>query len=170
MIVANEYPEPTNTDRPRLTPRELQVLKVIATGASNRRAGKLLKCSQHTIKFHVNSILFKFDANTRTQAVVKAIRAGLLTDDKEHTLPEIKRTARGFNMYATIVDSYGGSTRVQQSSALGMAHLWLFVKDHEGHEGSAHLTPQNCRDMIAALELHLKVVAHEGLDVQGDAA
>lgn len=168
MIVANEYPEPTNTDRPRLTPRELQVLKVIATGASNRKTSKLLKCSQHTIKFHVNSILFKFDANTRTQAVVKAMRAGMLDEDGK--LPEIEQTNRGFNKYATIVDSYGGSIRVQQSSAFGMAHVWLFVKDHEGHEGSAHLTPQNCRDMIAALELHLKVVAREGLDAEGDAA
>ena len=168
MIAVTEYAEPTNTDRPRLTPRELQVLRAIATGASNRRASKLLKCSQHTIKFHVNSILFKFDANTRTQAVVKAMRAGML--DENGKLPEIARTARGFNMYATIIDSYGGSVRVPQSSAFGMAHLWLFTKDHEENEASAHLTPQNCRDMIAALELHLKVVAHEGLGVQGDAA
>lgn len=61
-----------------LTPRELEVLSLLADGLSNRRIAKRLEISEHTVKFHVNAILMKLDANTRTEAVVKAARRGLL--------------------------------------------------------------------------------------------
>ncbi len=61
-----------------LTPRELEVLALLADGLSNRRVAKRLDISEHTVKFHVNAILLKLDADTRTAAVVKAARLGLL--------------------------------------------------------------------------------------------
>lgn len=61
-----------------LTPRELEVLALLADGLSNRRIAKRLEISEHTVKFHVNALLLKLDADTRTAAVVKAARLGLL--------------------------------------------------------------------------------------------
>jgi DNA-binding NarL/FixJ family response regulator len=63
---------------PSLTPREREVLGLIAAGCSNRRIAKKLGISEHTAKFHVNGILLKLGANTRTEAVVLAARRGLL--------------------------------------------------------------------------------------------
>jgi len=61
-----------------LTPREAEVLSLMAEGLSNKLIADRLKISEHTAKFHVNSILNKLDAETRTEAVVSAARRGLL--------------------------------------------------------------------------------------------
>ena len=61
-----------------LTPRETEVLSLMAEGLSNKLIADRLKISEHTAKFHVNSVLNKFDAETRTEAVVSAARRGLL--------------------------------------------------------------------------------------------
>lgn len=62
----------------RLTARELQVLDLVADGLSNKRIAVRLEISEHTSKFHVNSILAKLGASSRTEAVVIAARRGLL--------------------------------------------------------------------------------------------
>ena len=62
-----------------LTAREHEVLQLLALGLSNRHIGERLDVSIHTVKFHVNSILAKLSASTRTAAVSSAIRAGLIT-------------------------------------------------------------------------------------------
>ncbi len=61
-----------------LTPRELEVLKRMAEGLSNKLIARELEISEHTIKFHVNAILGKLGAQSRTEAVVRATRAGLI--------------------------------------------------------------------------------------------
>ncbi|MES1178467.1 MAG: response regulator transcription factor [Myxococcales bacterium] len=61
-----------------LTPREAEVLGLLAEGLSNKLIADRLKVSDHTAKFHVNSILNKLGAETRTEAVVLAARRGLL--------------------------------------------------------------------------------------------
>ncbi len=65
-------------DGPLLTPREAEVLRLMAEGLSNKLIADQLKISEHTAKFHVNAILTKLDAETRTEAVVSAARRGLL--------------------------------------------------------------------------------------------
>lgn len=60
------------------TPRENEVLALMAEGLSNKLIADRLKISEHTAKFHVNAILTKLDAETRTEAVVSAARRGLL--------------------------------------------------------------------------------------------
>ncbi|MEI9940864.1 MAG: response regulator transcription factor [Pseudomonadota bacterium] len=60
------------------TPREAEVLSLMAEGLSNKLIADRLKISEHTAKFHVNAILNKLDAETRTEAVVSAARRGLL--------------------------------------------------------------------------------------------
>lgn len=62
-----------------LTTRELEVLELLAEGLSNKLIAARLGISEHTVKFHVNAILSKLDAETRTEAVVRAARLGLLT-------------------------------------------------------------------------------------------
>jgi NarL family two-component system response regulator YdfI len=61
-----------------LTPRELEVLQLLADGRTNRAIAEALAISEHTVKFHVTSILSKLDAESRTAAAVQAARAGLL--------------------------------------------------------------------------------------------
>lgn len=68
----------TPPDGPVLTPREAEVLRLMAEGLSNKLIADRLKISDHTAKFHVNSILNKLGAETRTEAVVSAARRGLL--------------------------------------------------------------------------------------------
>jgi len=65
-------------ESPLFTPRETEVLSLMAEGLSNKLIGERLKISDHTAKFHVNAILTKLDAETRTEAVVSAARRGLL--------------------------------------------------------------------------------------------
>jgi DNA-binding NarL/FixJ family response regulator len=61
-----------------LTPRELDVLKALADGASNKAIARRLGISFHTVKFHVAAILAKLDADSRTEAVAKAAHLGLV--------------------------------------------------------------------------------------------
>lgn len=61
-----------------LTSRELQVLALLAEGASNKVIARRLGISVHTAKFHVGSVLDKLDAVGRTDAVAHAARLGLI--------------------------------------------------------------------------------------------
>jgi DNA-binding CsgD family transcriptional regulator len=61
-----------------LTPRELEVLALLAEGASNKLIGRRLGISAHTAKYHVASLLEKLDAVSRTDAVAHAARIGVL--------------------------------------------------------------------------------------------
>jgi DNA-binding CsgD family transcriptional regulator len=61
-----------------LTPRELDVLALLAEGASNKTIAKQLGISVHTAKFHVSSLLEKLDATGRTDAVAHAARRGVI--------------------------------------------------------------------------------------------
>jgi DNA-binding CsgD family transcriptional regulator len=61
-----------------LTPRELEVLALLAEGASNKLIARRLGISAHTAKYHVASLLEKLDAVSRTDAVAHAARIGVL--------------------------------------------------------------------------------------------
>lgn len=62
-----------------LTGRETDVLELVAEGLSNKEIGERLGISDQTVKFHVASIAGKLGAANRTDAVRRAVRAGLLT-------------------------------------------------------------------------------------------
>jgi DNA-binding NarL/FixJ family response regulator len=80
VTAAPPQPAPVIALEPvELTPREHQVLELVAEGLSNKLIGLRLDISEHTAKFHVNSLLEKLEADTRTDAVVRAARRGLLT-------------------------------------------------------------------------------------------
>lgn len=61
-----------------LTPRELDVLRAIVDGHSNKEIGHALSLSEGTVKFHVNNILAKLGVNDRTQAATEALRRGFV--------------------------------------------------------------------------------------------
>jgi DNA-binding CsgD family transcriptional regulator len=61
-----------------LTARELEVLALLAEGASNKLIARRLGISAHTAKYHVASLLEKLDAVSRTDAVAHAARIGVL--------------------------------------------------------------------------------------------
>ena len=61
-----------------LTPRESEVLQMLASGLGNKEIATKLAISEHTVKFHVASILGKLGAATRTEAVSIGIRRGLV--------------------------------------------------------------------------------------------
>lgn len=62
-----------------LTPRETEILKYMAKGFLNKQIAQSLSISEQTIKNHITSILRKLDANARTQAVITAIKRGLIS-------------------------------------------------------------------------------------------
>lgn len=61
-----------------LTPRELEVFAMLAEGTGNKTIAWKLGISEHTVKFHVASIMSKLNATTRTEAVAIGIRTGLI--------------------------------------------------------------------------------------------
>ncbi len=61
-----------------LTPRETDVLRLLAQGLTNKAIAHRLGISDHTVKFHVNAVLDKLGAQSRTEAAVRATKLGLL--------------------------------------------------------------------------------------------
>lgn len=61
-----------------LTPRELETLLLLADGLPNKTIAFRLSISEHTVKFHVNSILGKLGAQSRTEALTSATRMGII--------------------------------------------------------------------------------------------
>jgi two-component system, NarL family, response regulator len=66
--------------RPELSPRELQVLRQMAAGNSNKEIGQKLNITEHTVKAHVKAILLKLSAVGRTEAIAIAMKRGLLRE------------------------------------------------------------------------------------------
>ena len=73
--------EPTTADRIGLTAREIDVLQLMAGGATNREIAARLYISQKTVTVHMTRILAKLDARTRVEAAGVAQRLGLLSAD-----------------------------------------------------------------------------------------
>lgn len=69
---------PAATELDALTPREREVLDMLAEGLSNKEIAWRMKISGHTVKFHVASIFAKLNVSTRTEAVTQGIRRGLV--------------------------------------------------------------------------------------------
>lgn len=77
VIVHVDAAEPGEGDA-ALTKREMEVLALVAEGASNKTVARRLGISVHTAKFHVGSLIDKLDATGRTDAVMQAARLGVI--------------------------------------------------------------------------------------------
>ncbi len=62
-----------------LTPREMDVLQLLAEGLPNRKIAARLKVNERTVKYHVSAIIAKLSARNRTEAVMRAIELGLVS-------------------------------------------------------------------------------------------
>jgi DNA-binding NarL/FixJ family response regulator len=62
-----------------LTAREREVLELVSQGLSNKLIARSLQISEHTVKFHISSISTKLGASSRTEAVSRGVRRGLIT-------------------------------------------------------------------------------------------
>jgi NarL family two-component system response regulator LiaR len=62
----------------QLTDRELQVLQLVAAGRRNREIAESLRVTVKTVEFHLSNILSKLNAQSRTEAVVRAWQTGML--------------------------------------------------------------------------------------------
>jgi len=67
-----------NSPRTGLTPRELEVLLLIADGNRNKQIAGRLNVTEDTVKFHIKSILAKLGVNDRSHAVAAAVKRGIL--------------------------------------------------------------------------------------------
>ncbi len=76
-ILPGEESEPLPSDQ-TLTPREIEVLRMVAEGLGNKEIASRLGISDHTVKFHISSIFAKLGASSRTEAVTVGIRQGLI--------------------------------------------------------------------------------------------
>ena len=65
-------------DMPLLTPREREILGLIGEGLSNKAMARRLGISVHTVKFHMEALFTKLDATSRTEAVTKGLRGGVI--------------------------------------------------------------------------------------------
>ena len=70
--------ESTLENLEELTPHEIEVLRLLAEGLGNKEVASRLGISDHTVKFHISSILAKLGAGSRTEAVTIGIRMGLV--------------------------------------------------------------------------------------------
>jgi DNA-binding CsgD family transcriptional regulator len=77
ILISPEEAPPADSDA-GLTPREIEVLGLLAEGASNKLIARRLGISVHTAKFHVGSLLDKLDATGRTDAIAHAVRLGVI--------------------------------------------------------------------------------------------
>lgn len=78
-LVANRpHEQPLLLEGTKLSDREIEVLGLVATGLPNKGIARELGISEHTVKFHVGTILGKLGAASRTEAVTLAVRGGIL--------------------------------------------------------------------------------------------
>ena len=78
MLDGDEVHTPANIALPALTPREMQVLQLVAAGLRNKEIAGALNISERTAAFHIGNILTKLGADGRVEAIALAQRCGLL--------------------------------------------------------------------------------------------
>jgi NarL family two-component system response regulator LiaR len=89
LLLELSQPDEQQPVRELLTPRELEVLRLVAQGQSNRQVSDGLEISEATVRTHVSSILSKLKLPSRTQAALYALREGLASLDDADTLPTL---------------------------------------------------------------------------------
>ncbi|MDQ3151034.1 MAG: response regulator transcription factor [Actinomycetota bacterium] len=89
QVAATVMHSVTDAARDLLTPREREVLRLIARGLSNRLIARELVLSGKTVKAHVSAVLAKLGVTDRTQAALHAVREGLVGDVAEGSRTEV---------------------------------------------------------------------------------
>jgi DNA-binding NarL/FixJ family response regulator len=72
------------SEKENFTPRELQILQLLASGNTNKEIGTTLFISSRTVQGHLSKVFTKLDVETRTEAAIKAIKIGLVKESTHH--------------------------------------------------------------------------------------
>lgn len=80
-LMSSLRPSPLDDPKAELTPRELEVLRLLGAGKANKEIGAELRISERTARTHVSNILGKLGLSSRTQAALWAVREGLVPAD-----------------------------------------------------------------------------------------
>lgn len=83
MLQQQNWPTPPSPTREALTEREMEVLKLVAQGLSNKEIADRLVISGPTVRSHITNILTKLNLTSRTQAVLYALRQGIVKLDEQ---------------------------------------------------------------------------------------
>ncbi len=83
-----------------LTPREIEVLRLIAQGLRNREIAAKLVISEKTVGNHISNIFTKLQVNDRSQAIVRALRGGLV-DEEQSGQGRLQREMQAFQLLST---------------------------------------------------------------------
>ncbi len=109
-------PVPPNHE---LSDRELEILRLVATGASNKEIAQQLVISANTVKVHLRNIFAKIGATSRTEAALYAVRAGLVQSIPAQSAPgapagagEIASGQEAIQSFASITVPAGVSPRI----------------------------------------------------------
>ena len=78
LQIAEPAPQPSAAADASLTPREIEVLRLLAEGLANKNIAWKLGISEHTVKFHITSIFTKLHVSSRAEAVAAGMRRGLI--------------------------------------------------------------------------------------------
>ncbi len=78
LVSSRPHEQPLHLEGASLSDREIEVLRHVASGLPNKGIARELGISEHTVKFHVGTILGKLSAASRTEAVTIAVRSGIL--------------------------------------------------------------------------------------------
>ncbi|NJO43526.1 MAG: response regulator transcription factor [Cyanobacteria bacterium CRU_2_1] len=78
LTLTPSSPHSLTPSLPHLTPREIEVLQMLAEGMGNKAIARRLTISEHTVKFHISSIFSKLQVSSRTEAVILGTRLGLI--------------------------------------------------------------------------------------------
>lgn len=76
LVEALLIPTARSSEPAPLTPREIEVLRMLAEGLGNKAIAQHLNLSEHTVKFHISSIFSKLDVSSRTEAVILGAKQG----------------------------------------------------------------------------------------------
>jgi two-component system NarL family response regulator len=68
-----------------LTEREVELLRLLAAGRSNKDIAQTLSLSENTVKYHIKNILQKLDVHNRTEAAAHAVRIGIVKANHNHS-------------------------------------------------------------------------------------